>query len=260
MILVKEAGQYEMRPISAVDTTLGAANITLKFALAGGAPADNVVIEKFTKFFHQEGAPTFSATHYIGGEIEEQVSGLRSVSASLESWETAKLANWNFAIEGLDLDRAVAAPAFTPDFSADALPPVLIDACVWINGVEVHYNSLSLNIENTKAELLSACSESGKIASRFTNLVCSGEINPYMEDDDVARFDAFNNNDDVHIFGYASNPTSTPGQGQNYVAFWIPQAKVTAIPAGDEDGIITDAISFKSYRKLGGDTVFLAFV
>lgn len=260
IVLVKEAGNFEMRPISAVSTTIGAATITLKFPLDGGAPADNVVIEAFTKYYHLKGAPTFSATHYIGGEIEERVTGLRAVSANLESWETAQLASWNFAVEGLDLDRSVTAPSFTPDFASDALPPVLIEACVWINGVEVNYNALSLNLENTKAEILSACSESGKIASRFTEFVASGEINPYMEDDDVARFDSFNNNDDVHIFGYAFNPTSTAGEGQNYVAFWFPQAKVTQIPAGDEDGIMTDNISFKAYRKLGNDSVFLAFV
>lgn len=260
VIVVKEAGAYEARPISAIDTTPGSATITLAFALDNGAPSDNVVLSQVTTYYHTDGAPTFSATHYAGGEIEEEVSGLRSISASLENYATAQLASWNFAVEGLDLVRSVNTPAFTPDFSNDALPPVLLDACIWINGIKVKYSEFSMNIENTKAEILSACSDSGKIGSRFTQFMVTGEINPYMEDDDVDRFDAFNNNDDISVFGYAYNPTATAGEGKEFVAFWIPQAKVTAIPMGDQDGIMTDNISFKAYRKDGEDSVFLSFI
>jgi hypothetical protein len=259
-VLVKEAGNYEVRPISDIDTTPGSATITLAFALEGGAPSDNVVIEKYTTYYHQENGPSFSATHYAGGEIEESISGLKAISASLENWSTAQLASWSFTVEGLGLDRAVGTPAYTPDFSADALPPVLLNACIWINGVKTQYSELSLSLENTKSEIQGPCSDSGKIGARFTQFVCSGELTAYAEDDDVDRFDAFNNNDDISIFGYAYNPTAIAGQGKEYIAFWIPQAKVTSIPFGDVDGIISDQISFKAYKKEGGDSVFLSFI
>jgi hypothetical protein len=259
-VLVKEAGFYEVRPISAVDSTPGSANITLAFALENGAPSDNVEIEKHTTYYHNEGGVSYSATHYAGGEIEEAIAGLKSISASLENWSTAQLPSWSFAVEGLGLERQVASPTYTPDFSGDALPPVLLNACIWINGVKVSYSELSMSLENTKSEIKGPCSDSGKIGARFTQFACSGEIVAYAEDDDVERFDAFNNNDDVSIFGYAYNPTSVAGEGKEYVAFWIPQAKVTSIPFGDVDGIITDQISFKAYRKDGGDTVFLSFI
>lgn len=261
IVLVKEAGAYEVRPISAIDDTLGSASITLAVALTS-APADNVEIGKVTVYHHSDNAPTFSVTHYMGGAIKETVSGCRSITASLESWEGGSVPSWNFSVEALDLDQeAETLPTLlTPDFSGEALPPVILGACVWINGVKVAYNSLTLNLENTKAEILSACSPSGKLASRFTQFMVTGEIAPYMDDDNVNRFNAFNNNDDISVFGYAYNPTATTGEFNQIVAFWIPQAKITTMPNGDEDGIMTNAISFKAYRKDGEDSIFLGFI
>jgi hypothetical protein len=88
----------------------------------------------------------------------------------------------------------------------------------------------------------------------------TGEIAPYMDDDNVDRFTAFNTNDDISVFGYAYNPTSTVGELEQAIAFWIPQAKITTMPNGDQDGIMTNQISFKAYKKDGEDTVFLGFV
>jgi hypothetical protein len=261
IVLVKEAGAYEVRPIALIDDTLGSASITLGVALTS-APSDNVVIGKVSVYHHAENAPTFSTTHYMGGAIKETITGCRSITASLESWEGGAVPSWNFAVEALNLvQEAEALPApLTPDFSGEALPPVILGACVWINGVKVAYNSLTLNLENTKAEILSACSPSGKVASRFTQFAVTGEIAPYMDDDNVDRFDAFNNNDDISVFGYAYNPTGVTGEFNQVVAFWIPQAKITTMPNADEDGIMTNAISFKSYRKDGEDSIFLGFI
>lgn len=257
IVLVKEAGAYEVRPISEITTNT---SITLAIPLENGAPSAEVVVAKTTVYYHDEGAPTLSATHYLGGKIEEKIDGLRCVSASLENWSTASVATVNFALEGLNLNKTVSTPSYTPDFSNDALPPVLLNACIWLGGVKLQYNEFSMSIENTKAELLSACSESGKISSRFTNLNVSGSINPYMEDDDIDRFNTFNNNDSVSIFGYAYNPSGVDGEFQDIVSFYLPQCKITEIPTGDQDGILTDSISFKAFRGNGNDTVFLGFI
>ena len=218
------------------------------------------MIEKATTYYHKEGAPTFSATHYLGGKIAEKVAGLRSITASLEGWETASTPSLSFSVEGLSLLREVGTPAYTPDFSADALPPVLLGACVWINGVKVPYSSLSLALENTKSEILSVCSNQGKLGSRFTEFKVTGEINPYMQDDDTDTFNLFNLNSDIEIFGYASTPTAVAGEFKEVVAFYIPQAKITSMPTGDQDEVLTDNVSFKSYRKEGGDSIFLSFI
>lgn len=260
IIMVKHAGRYEARPIASKTTGTGTATITLAIPLTG-APADNVVISKSTIYYHASNAPTFSTTHFIGGVIKEEVSGCRSVSAELQSWEGGSVSSFNFNVEALDLDQSEDTPAgIEADFSTSALPPVLLGACVWINGVKVSYNSLGLTLENTKAEILSACSSSGKVGSRFTRFVASGEIAPYMDDDNVDRFTAFNNGDSISVFGYASNPTGVAGEIEEVVAFWLPQAKITAMPNGDEDGIMTNQISFKGFKNLGGDTIFLGFI
>jgi aspartate 1-decarboxylase len=261
IIVIKQSGAYEARPISGIDATIAAAEITLGVALSS-APADNVVISKSSTFYPADNAPTFSVTNYVGGDIKEEVTGCRSVSASLESWEGGAVSNFNFSVEGLDLAQSVESlPApLIPNFSGDALPPVILNACVWINGVKVAYNSLSLTFENTKAEVLSACSASGKSGSRFTQFVVSGEIAPYMDDDNVDRFDSFNNNSTISIFGYAYNPSATLGQIEQVVAFWLPQAKITAMPNGDQDGIMTNQISFKAYKSEGGDSAFIGFI
>lgn len=225
-------------------------------------PQDGCVIAKATQYFHQEGAPTLSLTRYIGGKIRENISGLRCITASLEGWTAGQTSSWNFsaeAVNGERIDSDFSGPAFDPSFDTDALPPVMIEACVWLNQEEVDYESMSMNVENTKTDLLSACSPSGKIGSRFTQFLTTMEINPYMEDDDIERFKKFDVNGDVSVFGYAFLPKADGSIG-GVVAFWMPQAKITAIPSGEVEGIVTDAISLKGYRKEGNDTLFLSFI
>ena len=67
IVLVEEAGAFEMRPISAVDTTASAANITLAFALDNGAPADNVDISAFQTYYTDETThPALSLSGTLG--------------------------------------------------------------------------------------------------------------------------------------------------------------------------------------------------
>jgi hypothetical protein len=258
--LFKLATGWEVRPVTEIDDTASAANITVPFAFEGGAPSGAVTIAKMTQYYFNEGAPTLSLSYYDGGEIETQATGMRVVSGSLENWSTGQMGQWTFNLEGLDLNKDVATPAFTPDFSADALPPVMLGACFYINGIETQYNEFSLSIENTKTDIASACSEDGKVGSRFTEFRVTGSINPYMEDDDVNRFDSFNLNSNLSLFGFAKNQTSTPGQDNNWCVIWIPNAKVTELPTGDVDGIMTDNISFQAFKNLGNDTVFVSFI
>lgn len=258
--LFKLSTGYEVRPITAKVTTPGSASITIPFAFEGGTASGAVVIAKMTQYYYAEGGPSLSLSYYHGGSIEDKGMGMRAVSASIDNWSTGSLPQFTFNLEGLDVERDVAAPGFTPDFSANALPPVLLGACVYFNGIEVQYNELGLSIENTKTDVKSACSIDGKIDSRFTEFKVSGSINPYMDDDNVTRFNNFNANDTVSVFGFAKNPGTVEGQDKQWFAFWIPNAKITAIPAGDVDGIETDAIEFQAFKSAGNDTVFLSFI
>jgi len=242
-----------------VVTTSGSAAITLPFALEN-APGASVVIEKFSTYYVDESAPTLSLTDYLGGNIMESLAGLRTLSAQLSGWETGNISQWNFKLGGLSLVKAVDTPDYTPDFSALASPPVMLSACVWLNETKVPYNAFSLNIENTAANVQSACAATGKIASRLTELKVTGEINPYMEMDDVDRFALMNTNANMSVFGYAYNPAATDGEIKEVVCFWLPFTKITEMPMGDQDGVLTDQIKFASHRSVGGDSVFLGFI
>jgi len=261
IIMVKEAGNFEVRPILEVDATIGAAKIVLAIPLSA-APSDNVEIAPYTIYHHSDENPTFSTSFYIGGKIKETIPGCRALSGSLEGWEGGQTPSMSFNVEALDLNQeAEEMPSIlTPDFSNDALPPVILNACIWINQDKIKYNTYSMSMENTKADILNACSPSGKVGSRYTQFVTTGEVAPYMDSDNVDRFESFNQNDDISVFGYAYNPDDNAGEIKNVVAFWIPQAKITNMPNGDLDGIMTNNISFKSYRKDGEDTVFLGFI
>jgi hypothetical protein len=259
-VLVKKAGAYEVRPISAKSSGAGTATITFPFALKNGAPGASVVIEKTLTYFHDAAAPSFSVTHYLGGEIKEEVHGCKANTASLEGWAANGTPSISFGVEGIEMVRSVDAPSLSPNFAADSKVPVLQHACAWIGSNEIDYTEMGLSMENTKADLLSACSPSGKIGTRKTAFAVSGSINPYMSDVDVTRWDDFEAGTITSLFTYAFNPTSTTGEFNQVVAIWMPNIKIINMPTGDNDGVLMDAIEFKAFRSAGNDTVFLSFI
>jgi hypothetical protein len=261
-VLVKVAAKYEVRPISAVVTTTGSATITFPFALTNGAPVGATVIEAFSTFYHDSNAyPSFSVSYYVAGAIKEAGLGCKSISASLESWETGKIPSWKFAIGGLDMTQSVSAPAYTPDFSGDAKAPTMFLAQAWVNGVSVDYNKLGLTLTNEKTDVLSAAVSSGKIDSKKTKFTVEGTIDPYKSDSDVDRFNAYNSNTDISLFAYAFyDDGSVAGQFKNVVAIYIPKAKIVELNQSDKSGVITEEIKFKAYKGVGNDSVFLGFI
>ena len=159
------------------------------------------------------------------------------------------------------MSQAVAAPAFTPDFSADAKAPTMFLAQAWINGLAVDYNKLGLTLTNEKTDVLSAAASSGKIATKKTKFSVEGTIDPYKSNTDVGTYNNYNNNTDLSIFTYAFyDDGATPGQFNNVVAIYIPHAKITELNESEQNGVIVEEIKFKAFKQLGGDSVFLGFV
>lgn len=257
-ILLKLAGNYQVRPIESVVTTSGSAGLNI--AIPFEAIDDELVIEKVTTYYHDADSKSFSAGHYIGGEVLEAVSGLKSISASVDNWRANQTPSISFSVEGLNASRTIGAPAITADFSNDAKVPVLQYACAYLGTEELDYSELGLSIENTKADLPSACSPNGKIGTRKTAFTVSGSINPYMSDANVDRWNKFENGDVTSLFVFASNPTNTSGEFEQVVALWLPNIKITNMPAKDQDGVLLDAIEFKAFRKNGNDSLFLSFI
>lgn len=256
-VLVKEDGAFEVRPISAVTST----TITFPFALTNGAPSDGVTVEAVTTYFHDtSNSVSLSAEMNYGGEIKDQISGLRVNSGSIENFSVGQVPSISFGLSGLSLNRSNATPSYAADFTADALPPVALEACLWINGVLLSYSELSLSIENEVAQILDACSANGKIGSRITGQTVSFTANPLADDTTFQNFTNWNDNNDVSIFFYAYNPTSTAGEFGEAVAVWLPQGKLTANGVGDSEGLMTDAIEFKAHRNAGSDSIFMSFI
>jgi len=119
-----------------------------------------------------------------------------------------------------------------------------------------------MSIENTLSFLIDACNESGKVSSRITDQVTTFSAKKYMDDTSLTEWDAFNDNDDKSVFFYAYNPSSTAGQGSEYVAFWLPQAKITASPVVDVDGIVAEGVEVKAHKSASGsnNSIFLGFI
>lgn len=245
-------------PIVAVDDSLGVESITLKIPYSR-AFSDGVEIGAFTTYFHQAGAPTVSVTNYLGGEIREKAIGMRVTEMSLNNFSTGALPDLAFSMEGLDFDREVGAPLFTPTFP-DALPPIVLCSKVYRDSSELQVNNLSMTLTNTLAFLTSTASCSGKISSRITDFSAGGSFNPYMENDNTTNFDFFNDNTSFSIFGSSQNYGASEKEKLENVCFYMPSCVSTEIATGNEDGVLTDAISFSAFRDKGNDTVFLSFI
>lgn len=260
IVLVKESGAYEVRPISAITTNT---SITFPFALDNGAPSDNVVVAQCTTYYHDTiNSVTFSAEHNLGNQaIKQKASGLRAVTGNVENWSVGQIPQMTFSVQGLDLDREDANASYTPDFTADGTPPVALEACAWVGGTKMSYTELNLNIENTVNYIQDACDADGRIGSRITQQVVTANINPYMQDNDTTlTWDKFNDNTDVSFFAYAYNPTSTTGEFEEVVAMWLPQGKIIESPVADIDGIIGESLVVRAHKSSGSDSVFLGFV
>ena len=258
-VLVKEAGAFEVRPISAV----GATTITFPFALDNGAPSDGVVVAAVESYFHDTSSSiSLSAEHNIGDEIQQQVSGLRAASGTIENWSVGQIPTMTFSYNGVGLERADSAGTASPDFSADAEPPVALEACLWIGGVLRAYTELGLSIENTVAPLKNACLANGKSGTRITDQTVSFTANPYMDDTSLDTWDDFNDNDDTSVFFYAFNPSTTAGEFSEAVAVWIPQGSFTEHNVGDEEGVATNAVSIQAHHSTSGsnDSIFMSFI
>lgn len=248
------ANEDHVSPI--VDVTGDVITLLVPYKQAFG---DNVEVAAGTVYFHNSGAPTLSVTNYLGGEIREKAIGMRCVSGELASFSTGQLSTMTFGLEGLNFDREVGQPLFTPAFDT-SLPPVILCAKVFKNADELTVNSVGITMNNTLGFLTSTASCNGKISSRITEFVTNFTINPYMEDDDVDNFDIFNDNTPFSLFGSAYNAGSDKEEKLENVAFYMPNCRIPEIATGDEDGILTDSISGQAYKDEGNDTVFIAFI
>ena len=241
IVMVKEAGAFHVSPITAVVTTVGAATITLQIAAAGAFSA-SVEIEAFSTYYAaNEDHPAFSVSKYVENAVCEKAIGAKCVSMSVESFTTGQVASFNFGFEGLNFDRILQAPQGGTPVYDTSLTPIILDACIYQDGVEIDVNEFTLSIENTLGFIQDTCN--GKQSSRVTERTVSFTINPYKLDDSVAQFTKFNASTPFSLFVRAYNPTAVAGEKKEVVAFYMPHCVINEIGEADLDGVLQDTLS-----------------
>lgn len=256
------AGEDHVSPITAVDATVGAAFIDLLVPRAS-AFTDNVVVAGFITFFHQSNAPSLSVTEYIGGKKRKKFVGIRPTGAELGNFSTGALADVSFTVEGLTyLTPEIATPLFTPVYDSDngVTPPPILNSKVFQEGSEIAVNNLGVTLTNTLAFLTSTASVNGRTNSRITKFEVGGSMNPYASDSDITNFENFDCNKKFSIFARTqSEDCLNPGVFKDGIAFYIPNARNSELGVGNEDGVVTDEISFTGHKTLGNDSFFISF-
>lgn len=261
IVTVKVSGDYHTSPVSAVSNTPGDVYIDLLVAADNAFNDGDVVAATSTYTVADSGHPSLSVSKYIEGAVLEQAAGCRVTSMALENFTTGQLASFNFGFEGMSFDRSVTAQPHTPDYE-NALPPIILEACVYQDGVQVDVNEVTVSVENTLGFATSTCSANGRISGRATERVVSGTFNPYKQDDDVSQFDKFDDNTEYSMFLFAKIPSSTAGEYDQTVAIYIPQCVTTELGEGDQDGLLQDTISFSAGRGSEGseNEIYVAFI
>lgn len=262
IVMIKQAGAFHVSPISAVDDSAGAANITLKIAKPSGSFSDGVVISKFTTYtVADSGHPSLSISKYLEGAVLEKATGCRVTSMSLENFSTGQLPTWNFAVDGLNYDRTLTAIPHTPSYDS-ALPPIILDARIYMDTAAIEVNELTVSLENTLGFQSSISAENGRSSGRATERTISGSFNPYKKDDDISNFTKYKNDTPFSLFAYAKVPTGVSGEFGQVVAVYMPNCVITELGESDQDGLLQENISFSANRGASGTTseIYIAFI
>lgn len=260
IVTVEVSGDFHTSPVTAVSNTPGDVYIDLLVPAANPFTDGDVIKALTTYTVAESGQSTLSISKYIESAVLEQATGCRVNSMALENWTTGQLASWNFGFEGLDFDRSVTAAPHTPDYD-DALPPIILQACLYQDSTQIDVNEVSFTIENTVGFATSTCQASGRLSSRISERTISGSFNPYKEDDNLGQFTNFNGNTEYSLFGFAFNPDATSGEYSNVCSFYLPFCISTELAEADQDGLLQEETSFSAGRGSDGtgNEIYISF-
>lgn len=239
IVTIKEAGGNHSSPIASIVTNT---SITLLVPMSG-APADAVVVDAFQTYVPTDDShPSYSVSKWVEDEVLEQATGCKTTSLGLESFSTGQVASMKMGFEGADYSRSLSTLATTPSYDTSETP-IILDACIWQDGVKIEVNDFTLNVENTLGWIKDTCN--GKTASRVTGRSISGTINPFKQDNDISNFTNFDTNASFSLVITAHNPGAT-GEFSESVSFYMPECTITELGEGDIDGVLTDELSFNA--------------
>lgn len=243
VVTVKQAGAYHKSPVTNVDASTGAAFIELLIP-STVAFSDAVVVAAFCTYRGEDsGHAPLSITKYVEDAVKEVAKGCIVTSMSVNNFTTGQLSDLSFGFEGLDFDRSLEAPAYIPSYDTSE-PPIILKACIWMDGVEIEVNEFSLSVENTLGFIQNTCD--GKKSSRVTARSVSGSINPYKMSNSISNFNKFNNNTKFSLFISAHTETGVAGEFKEIISFYLPNCIITELAEADADGVLQENLSFTS--------------
>lgn len=257
IVLVKEPGKFHVSPIKRV--AVGEIELLIP---AADPFSDAVEIAKHTTYgVADSGHPSLSVSRYLEGSILQQTVGARVSSIAIENFSTGQIPSINFGFEGLNFNQSLAAPPHAPAYIA-TLPPIMLDGRVFMDGVSLDVNELTLQVDLTLGFQTSINAPNGRKSGRQTQRAISGTFNPYMESDSMANFERFKQNSSFSIFAYGKLPSAVPGEFSAVVAIYITNAQITELGEADADGLLQDSISFSANRGPAGDKpeLFISFI
>jgi hypothetical protein len=259
MVTVKVAGDYHTSPVDAVNNVAGDTYVNLLVPAASVFNNGDAIMAFSTYTTADSGHPSLSISKYIETSVLEQATGARVSSMSLDNFSTGQLASFNFAFEGLDFDRSVTAQPHTPVYDS-ALPPIILSACIYQDGVQIDVNEFSFSMENTLGFATSTCAPNGRLSGRATERTVTGSFNPYKQDNSVSDFTKFKNNTEFSLFGFAFIPGAT-GEYTQVVSFYMPSCISTELSEADQDGLLQETVSFSAGRGPQGsnEELFISF-
>lgn len=251
IVMIKEVGRYHVSPIIEVDSTSVDKSITLEVA-ASAAFSDKVAIAKATQYsVGESGHKSLSVVRYLNDAVIQYIMGAKVSGMTLEGFSTGQLSSFNFGFQGVDFDSKLQAPTVQPNYQ-DSLPPIILSACVFMDGQRIELNDFSLSLENTVAKKTATCKSNGIASQSTTQRVISGSINPYMKDDTMDVYNKFKNNTAFSIFAYMQLPSEVAGEPKSIVAFYLPNCNITDLSEGKLEGILQDNITFSANRGSAG--------
>jgi hypothetical protein len=264
IICVKESGGHHVCAVTAKSTGTGTATITITPAKSSGSFSNSVVLSKSTTYYPaNSGHQALSLSYYLGNEIRQTAIGCKVKSLSIDNFQTGQIASFNFGLEGLSFDEIDGAAPHTPSFDT-GLPPIILGATVYQDGVALDLNAFALSVTNTLGFITSTASANGKISSRVTKREVTGTINPYMDDTSVAQFTKFNAQTAFSLFIKAYNPSAVSGEITmgSIVGIYLPNCTITEKKVGDKDGILINELSFTADRGTSGanDEIFIGLI
>jgi hypothetical protein len=250
IVLVKETAHSHISPVKAV----GVDHIELLVA-SDLAFTDGVVISKSTNYFcSNTGHPSLTVTSFLEDAIKMQASGCKVASMAIEGFEVGQLPSFNFSLQGGDYVESVQASGLSATFSS-ATPPIILGACVFMDGQKIHVNSASVSVDNTVGKITSTCLPNGVISQLITERAVSGSFVTYLDSTNVNYYEKFNKNQNFSLFFYMANPNAIAGEMKNAIGVYIPSAIITSQPKADQDGVMTIQVDFQVGSDDGKDIV-----